>query len=186
MPGQSNLPGLPPQPRGIHIRHVPGWPGYAVTDAGEVWSCRRRHTGQILPAWHRLRLASTAGRYQKVNLSTDSRAVQFSVHRLVLIAFVGEAPRGEQACHANGNSRDNRLLNLRWGSASANGRDRIKHGRSGKGSANVKAKLSDDDVRAIRLTHAAGHSYRMIAQRFGIGAQMVRLIVLRKYWRHVS
>ena len=51
------------------------------------------------------------------------------VHRLVLEAFVGEAPPGTQACHWNDDKEDNRLENLRWGTPTDNSLDSVRNGR---------------------------------------------------------
>jgi hypothetical protein len=50
------------------------------------------------------------------------------VHRLVLAAFVGEAPIGAETCHNNGDPSDNLLTNLRWATRGENNRDRTRHG----------------------------------------------------------
>jgi hypothetical protein len=50
------------------------------------------------------------------------------VHKLVLLAFVGPAPEGQECLHKNGDSSDNRLENLRWGTRSDNIRDAVRHG----------------------------------------------------------
>lgn len=53
---------------------------------------------------------------------------QYRVHTLVLEAFVGPCPKGMEACHNNGDKKDNRVKNLRWDTASNNMRDLVKHG----------------------------------------------------------
>ena len=50
------------------------------------------------------------------------------VHTLVLEAFVGPRPAGCEACHNDGDVYNNAVTNLRWDTASANQRDRVKHG----------------------------------------------------------
>jgi len=82
---------------------IPGFPGYQVSELGEVrdkWGkIKRQHTA-----------AKGAGLY--VRLGKSSRLV----HKLVLMAFVG--PRKGRITHRNGNRRDNRLLNLSYGERS--------------------------------------------------------------------
>ena len=46
-------------------------------------------------------------------------------------------------------------------------------------------KLTEQDVREIRAL-ARTHSYRIVAERFGISANHVKDIVLRRYWKHVE
>lgn len=51
------------------------------------------------------------------------------VHTLVLEAFVGPRPSPKHdARHINGDAKDNRLINLAWGTRSENIRDAVKHG----------------------------------------------------------
>lgn len=49
-----------------------------------------------------------------VNLWADNKFKQRLVHQLVLESFDRPMPRGAEAVHINGNSRDNRRENLRW------------------------------------------------------------------------
>ena len=50
------------------------------------------------------------------------------VHNVVMEAFVGPQPEGMDVCHNNGIKTDNRLVNLRYDTRSANGLDAVKHG----------------------------------------------------------
>jgi hypothetical protein len=50
------------------------------------------------------------------------------LHHLVLEAFVGPRPPGMQCRHINGDSLDNRLENLAWGTASEDNYDRVRNG----------------------------------------------------------
>lgn len=50
------------------------------------------------------------------------------VCRLVLLAFVGPCPEGQEACHdPDPNPMNCRLLNLRWDTRSENRLDRVRH-----------------------------------------------------------
>jgi hypothetical protein len=85
---------------------------------------------------------------------------------------------------------------LRLGTVADNNRDRHSKGRSKnlftsddshpakvqRGQAHWRAKLSDDDVRAIRSRHALGEPQAAIAAHFDINAATVSRIV-RRVWR---
>lgn len=75
--------------------------------------------GRVLRPW-----AGSSG-YLQVYLS--NRNVML-VHHLVLEAFVGPRPGGQEARHLNGKMHDNRATNLEWATHSVNIVDRIKHG----------------------------------------------------------
>lgn len=71
--------------------------------------------------------------YCRVHLGVSGEKKSYSVHRMVLMAFVGPCPDGHEGCHNNGISHDNRLENLRWGTKEENAKDRIKHGTYKRG-----------------------------------------------------
>lgn len=106
-------------------------PGYEVSDLGRVRGVDRtvlyrdgrtfRYAGQLL-----IPTATPGSGYHHVKLKERSR----NVHTLVLHAFVGPPKPGQLCRHLNGIPGDNRLSNLRWGTASENSYDTVRHGRS--------------------------------------------------------
>jgi hypothetical protein len=115
-------------------RPVYGYEGhYEVSSLGRVRSVDRTVAGPHDGARWRLRgklMRPTPWRkgYLGINLSKDGKQRRFQVHRLVLEAFVGPCPEGQQACHNNNVRSDNCLVNLRWDTLSANMRDKAIHG----------------------------------------------------------
>lgn len=71
--------------------------------------------------------------YYRVHLGFNGKKKSYSVHRMVLMAFVGIPPKGYEGCHNNGISHDNRLENLRWGTPLENAQDRVRHGSYKRG-----------------------------------------------------
>lgn len=63
-----------------------------------------------------------------VNLKANGSKRSVAVHALVLEAFVGPRPPGQECCHGNGDPTDNNVVNLRWDTRSGNVRDAIRHG----------------------------------------------------------
>lgn len=61
-----------------------------------------------------------------IGLSKNSKTIVYSIQRLILQSFLGDNP-GLLACHKNGNSLDNRLSNLYWGTEQDNSNDAIRH-----------------------------------------------------------
>ena len=112
---------------------IPGYEGfYEVSNRGSVQSVDRvivRDNGRIYRSQGRLvKQKTTTGGYQTVCLSKHGNKRTERVHRLVLLAFVGPCPDGMQACHRNDIPTDNRLVNLRWDSDSANKHDQVRNG----------------------------------------------------------
>lgn len=66
--------------------------------------------------------------YQQVSLFRDGSRRSFTVHHLVLTAFIGDRPDGMLCRHIDGNPANNVLDNLRWGTPSENMRDKRRHG----------------------------------------------------------
>ena len=108
---------------------VVGYEGlYEVSDLGRVRSLDRVSNATLRKGRILRQSKNTQGRFQ-VGLHRDRRQTSKTVHKLVLEAFVGQAPPGLEACHNNGNHEDNRLENLRWDTKSSNVLDQVRHGQ---------------------------------------------------------
>ena len=114
-------------------RDIPGYEGYyQVSNHGEVRSLPRvviRKDGKKMPLKGKtLRSFLDKDGYPRVNLRKVGAITQHPVHRLVLLAFLGGCPDGMQVLHGDGNPANNVISNLKYGSASENGRDSVRHG----------------------------------------------------------
>lgn len=114
-----------------------------------------------------------------------------TVHRLVCVAFHGDAPDGQpNVAHWDGNKLNNRADNLRWASHAENSRDGKRLGETFKGEKAWKARLTREDVASIRREYAALGGARgamsQIAARRGLGRNHVRQIVRRELWKTVE
>lgn len=112
---------------------VVGYEGYyEVSDHGRVRSVDRMvrsgATGSVWLAGRTLRPGTGRTGHLRVSLSREGRQTTHSVHALVLTAFIGRRPDEMEACHTNGDEKDNRLENLRWGTRSDNVLDQVLHG----------------------------------------------------------
>lgn len=116
-------------------RDIEGWlliadyPLYEVSSLGRVRSwIRGGPEALVLKQFH-------GHGYPRVNLypARGGRARSVVVHKLVLEAFVGPRPDGMVACHNNGNQKDNRPDNLRWGTVLDNAADKTIHGTVASG-----------------------------------------------------
>lgn len=110
---------------GIKIRPVASAPRYWVSDRGRVYYLKR---GRL----RRMKQQTNPDGYRRVTLYVAGAKVSLYVHRLVLLAFVGPCPAGLEACHGDGNQKNNHLTNLRWDTPKMNAADRIRH-RYGSG-----------------------------------------------------
>jgi hypothetical protein len=99
-----------------------GYPQYAISDHGRVVSLKRARRLILKPALDRYG-------YERVSLyDCAGNGRPRYVHQLVLLAFVGAPNPGQHVRHLNGNSLDNRLANLTYGTRSENQLDTVRHG----------------------------------------------------------
>jgi hypothetical protein len=165
----------------MEIKEIPGYPGYSVSEDGRV----RGPSGK----W----LKPKEGPYGHQSVWIAGKWP--SVHRLVLLAFVGPCPEGHEAAHENGNARDNRPANLVWKTHAANIQDRGRHGKTALGTRHGCAKLTEDDVRAIRAAYVGrgvgpnaargGPSQRALGEQYGVTEDTIRAIVRGRLWKHL-
>jgi len=98
---------------------VPGYEGrYEVSDLGRVRG-QRGHRKPWIAGKGYLYLSLHRGRGTRKN---------FTIHQLVLLAFVGPRRLDQECRHLDGNKLNNRLANLAWGTASENELDKVRHG----------------------------------------------------------
>ena len=155
-------------------RDIPGYEGrYQVSDLGRVRSLPRivertyvrgcpptptKRTGKILSSG-----VKGCG-HMNVSLGANNT---YLVHRLVLLAFVGPAPKGCEARHLNGKPYDNKLSNLQWGTRLQNRADisahaKLYHRRQGS------SQLSEQTIRAIKRDLAKSLKQKDLAKKYGV------------------
>lgn len=186
-------PRLPPVPQdGEEWRPVVGYEGlYEVSSHGRVRSLDR-----FRPHPTNERLTLVRGRVLKlkrrqrtghltVTLQNAGRSYPF-VHGLVLAAFVGPRPEGMECCHNDGNPANNHVSNLRWDTHAANLADMVRHGTRVQGQQIRRAKLTPEEVREIRASHAAGATQAELARRFRVTPTAIWWVVKGKTWKHLQ
>lgn len=167
---------------------IDGWPGYTVSDWGRVrtyWGPGGATQGHRAIGARFKYLAGTIkkGGHRLVELYRDgSREVRrVYVHVLVLEAFKGPCPEGQECCHWDGNPLNNRVDNLRWDTHLANMQDNFHHGKRGY------AKLAPDDIPAIWTRLVTGQeSDSTIARDYGISAAAIKDIRNGRNWSHLT
>lgn len=160
-------------------RWVPGFEGlYQVSDDGEVRSFHRVPGGQLLRGGR-----DTFG-YRNVVLYRRGAEKGFRVHALVALAFIGPRPEGSVVRHLDGDHDNNRVTNLAYGTQSENVADTARHGRKRLGEAHGCARLTVEQVHAIRLAYRPG-VVRMadLASWHGVTRLAVRQILRGRTWR---
>lgn len=110
------------------------------------------------------------------------------VHRLVMLAFVGECLPDHQVNHKNGVKSDNQLDNLEYCTDAQNKRHAFDTGlRANKiGAESHAAKLTDGKVCEIKHLLAEGVEGAVIAAMFGMSRAQISRINTGKHWGHVK
>lgn len=161
-------------------RAIPGHPGYEASDLGRIRSYRNRQGHPA--AKPRVLSPGKVQGYRQIKLG---RSRQTKVHILVLETFVGPRPDGLLCRHLDGNGMNNRLSNLRWGTAEENYADRHLHGTHNTGSRNGRAKVDENGALAIRKRLAAGEKQYVVAAEFGVSRGIVANISAGRTWKSV-
>jgi len=173
-------------------RPVLGWEGlYEASSLGRIRSIERwtrgRHRG-IGP--HRVRRRSKVLRlvlnqhgYLAGNFSRRGGRVNFELHRAICEAFHGPAPEGFVAAHWDGVRTNCAASNLRWATIAENQNDMVRHGTLLRGEQKPCARLTEDDVRAIRGSQA---STSKLARQYGVHWKTLSAARSGQTWKHVE
>ncbi len=122
----------------------------------------------------------------------NGKRKKWRAHRLAWTVLVGPIPEGQYVLHHCDNPPCVNTDHLFLGTHADNMADKVAKGRQARGeslaakrrgAANGRAKLTEDDVRAIR---ADTRLLREIAEDYGIVNQQVSMIKSRQKWGHVK
>ena len=123
--------------------------------------------------------------YLSIGLYKNNIYKRFSIHRLVMLSFVGSSQL--QVNHINGNKKDNRLCNLEYCTNSENIRHADKTGlRYLKGTNNSGAKLCDGDILNIIKLRKKGYNQNKIADIYNVERSLISMICANKLWTHIK
>jgi hypothetical protein len=96
-----------------HVDSLKDFPSYAIDTEGNVWSFKYNKTKKLSPGFKRSKLNDKIDMYVRL---TDryGKIKNFSVNRLVALAFLPTDDPNGKVIHKNGNVNDNHLENLEW------------------------------------------------------------------------
>lgn len=169
------------------------YPGYSVTEEGQVFTHRRRfgkgkmHGGGVIidnNYCKKLKLTEGHGGYLYASISTRRGQRSIPLHLLLLDAFVGPLPVGKETRHLDGNQKNNVLSNLCYRTRLENSTDTARHG-SLKGSKHPNCKIDETLVKTIRNLHATGKRIFQIVKEIGCSRNIINGILSGRTWRHV-
>ena len=157
-------------------KDAPGYEGrYQVSNLGKVKSLK-------FDKERTLKFGLNRGGYYFVNLCKGGAQKTNSVHRLVMLAFVGKSDL--EVNHINGIKTDNRLENLEYCSRSENIQHAYDTGLKARGENCYNSKLTRACAERIKYGHQ-GMTQKDIAKIYGIARELVSQIRSGKYWKHI-
>ena len=162
-------------------KSVVGYEGtYDVSNAGRI---RRTRSANEMTAVRMRKPYLERQGYLRIALWLGNKKRTFNVHRIVLSAFVGPCQDGMQTNHIDGDKTNNRIDNLEYVTPSENRRHAFRTGLQTpmRGSKNPLAKLTEEDVRAIRKL-IGKKSLASIGRMFGVAKSTVGCISNGSRW----
>lgn len=170
-------------------KEIPGYEGiYEASDLGRIRSVDRIRphfrAGTRLLRGKVLRTNVHSNGYHSVCLADGASVKRYLVHRLIAAAFLTSDPGADHVDHIDSDRSNNAAVNLQWVSCKANNELTAARGRSTFGEKNAQAKLTDDEVRAIRQTARWGN-FRRLANQYGVSVSTVSLIARGDRWGHL-
>lgn len=101
-------------------------------------------------------------------------------HRIICERVHGAAPPGQNdAAHSCGIRRCVNPTHIRWASRAENEHDRVRHGTSNRGRQNGNAKLTAQQVQAIRASEAPG---QQLSGLYCVSEQTISNVRRRRSW----
>lgn len=170
----------------VDLRPVPGFPAYAVSRDGRIWSRYKRGPGGLGDVWRPMTPNPDKDGYLKIILMRDGVKHYFRVHHLVLLAFVGPCPPGLEGRHKNGIKTANNADNLLWSTHKENIADKTVHGTLLVGSRNSNATGDERRVRHAKRLIAAGRTFSEVCRLSNLPRSVVSYIKYKKGWAHVQ
>lgn len=170
---------------------------YEVSSHGRVRSVDRtiiRKNGKPLRIKGQLMKHDFTRGYPYVPLSAKGTTRRVTVHSLVARAFLPAPPGpfssargGYQVNHIDGVKTNNHVSNLEC----VTGVDNMAHSNKLglhdiRGVRHPKAKITDEDVRQIRMIYSKGARQVDLAHQFGLDQTTISKIVRRQIWQHVA
>lgn len=165
---------------------IPSLPGHQFSSEFRVrsWkttnSKKRRVVPKILSVY-----TSTRG-YQRFHIRINGKSLGPYIHHIVAELAYGAIPSNENiARHYNDDKSNNYSSNVVLGTHKDNVADSARNGTKCRGERHPDAKVTEDDVRAIRRRLKAGETSRALAKEYKMGTSNMARIKLMRIWKHV-
>jgi hypothetical protein len=157
-------------------KDIPNYEGrYQISNLGNVKSLKFGKDKILKPQ-------EDGGGYMRICLCKEGDVKKISVHRLVILAFVGASDM--EVNHVNGIKTDNRLDNLEYCTRSENIQHSYDIGLRLKGEKHYASKLTRACAELIKYGHK-GISQKEVANIYGVSQILISQIRSGKKWKHI-
>lgn len=150
------------------------YPKYAVHPDGHI---KNLESGCVL-AYVKMKKG-----YKRVTLmqSDGTKTNQF-IHKLIMLAFVGECPIGYNIDHEDRDPSNNKLTNLKY---IISGDNSAQSGDSLQGENAQAAILTTAQVKEIRRLHNYDISKMELSKKYRVARRTISDIINRNTWSHI-
>lgn len=157
---------------------IADYPGYLISDCGEVISLKSG-------TWQQLKPQVKRNGYFEITLCKNNQAKGFRLHRLVMQIFRGPNSSAE-VNHIDGNKANNQLQNLEYVTHADNMRHASDYNlmKPVAGEANGQSKLLKSEVVIIKSLQSE-LSANEVAQIFGVSNVTILNIWNGRSWTHI-
>jgi hypothetical protein len=166
---------------------IPGLDGlYEASDRGKIKSLMypTKQGAKLRKRPLILKPKTKKNGYLEVGLNKNGIKTMYYVHRLILLAFYGQAPYDSmEVDHRDGNKRNCALSNLRWFFH----KDNVRNSNTQKGEQRYNAILTEESVKKIRSEYVMGGIMQKdLATRYHVNSTTIRDVLIKKTWKHVG
>lgn len=159
---------------GVRFKPVTNFPGYAVSDDGHLWSCKRS-----LDYWYKI-VPSIHGpkSYRRVHFYEGGKQTDVMLHVLIAREFIGVIPKGYEVAHfPDRDTANNAVSNLVITTPKENCKHRKLHGTESCGTHIVTLEMAA----TIKKEFAAGKSKAQLAQFLELGHDTINKVLNGTY-----
>lgn len=170
------------------FKDIPGYEKrYQISNLGRVKSLAKQKGFGIgyLQEEKILKSGDNTWGYLQVTLFKNKKVKKCTIHRLVLLSFVGKSKL--ECNHKNGIKTDNRLKNLEYCTKSENHIHAFKLGlMDKKGEKHHLSKLINKNIIEIRKLYKNGnYTQQKLANIYNVDRRTIGDVINKKTWKHI-
>lgn len=113
------------------------------------------------------------------------RCKDIKAHRVTWEGINGPIPKGKIVRHKCDNPGCVNPDHMELGTHAENSRDMTDRNRQAKGEKNAAAKLTEDNVKEIRILRSLGMGLSELARQYKVTPTLIQSIDKRKIWKHI-